>query len=1731
MLALRARDEATRTLATVDAVLNRLVAHSTSARSSLDGMGGSLKAVGVVGAAATAAVVGYFGAAEAAATHYQDSLANIQVTAGLTDTTTRLMGTAIEQAALGTTSSAQDMADALAPVAGELGKVAGGYLDAATASQVLKAAQDLHESSNVSLAGAMQTVTDLLVAYNLKATDAAKVSDLLFQAHSQLGMGVDSLGMMLERLKPRLAGSGIDLRTLLGIVDQMQPIAGKGARGMMMVVSVLQMLQSPSKAAQTLFDKLGIATRDANGQFLGVPQVLDNIRNGLDKLKSSGDRTTAMTMIFGRQVGIGSALVQAGSAGIASYAASLDKMGTAQDAAAKRGQDLAEQGAALDAAFKTVQDAIGMVLIPTTVRLMSTITPILTGIAQWVVANPQLAVTIMTVVAAVGALAAGFAFLPVILTAIGGGIGFLLSGPFLLFLTAIGTGIVLVTQFADRFGPVFDAVSKFSSLLGVIGGALLDFVTSGFQLNRLFTSIQTGLNLTTGTITDLPSLMAAVAPRLAGAIGDIITAVGDLGGRFLAWVETQIPPLTAALSRLLRALVDWGAKTIPAALRQILPILLGLGTQALAWLQTNLPRLVATVVSLGERAITTLGPVVLGWATTVFDTLAPIVVGVVGQWAGAFVDWVATSLPGLRSALGDVVAAIVDWVTTQVPVIVDEVATWVAPFIGWVAASLPVLLDDLNTLWDNIVAWVSDQVPNIEVQVGAWVDAFASWVPGAIIAFGDFAGRALHAFADFATNVADYIASTVLPTLISGVETLATTLVGWVVPRIPTFLAGLAALAAALSLWVAQQIPYLAGDALNLGANIITGVGKGLLAHPEAIAEALGTLLMGAVVLNVIQKAAAWAAEKYLAAQVLASGLLGIVSDAWNGLVGRVSTIATTAALNVAEYLADLNLGERLGSVLSDAWQLAAGAAGGALNAAGQATASAVSGWGGAIGDALGNAWGVAQNAAGNFIGQAAIEHSRIYAALDRWTTALDHAIADAWDAITTPIAAIVKAAAEHMGVYAAALKAKALITDALSTLWQTITGGAEVAVAGAADGTLWGEAYSGSVMVSVISGTEDAVIASGAAAGATAATAGAADGTLFGDAYAGAAEVTSMAAGPGIIAQLTGFLTGGSVISSLGAALTAGLGAAAAMVVAPVVMFDVIPRLVNAPAATGIEKQAQMGNIPAMDAATFFPASLQADIAAKAQQTGNDAGTQAAQSLVNGYSNTLQDNMGPVTNASNLMAQIEAHSLAEHQDETANAAAALAQKVPAAITKSAADAAAIAGKIPSQIADSITSNQDAITSGMADLQANINKPIDEAARIAALQGQLTSKTLADGLASNDPLIHEKAMALRDTIETQMQLLEGAANSYGSGTGNAFAQGLEGSQIAIDHAAAVALAGAKHRMAAYSAPPDPTAPLHDVVLWAHNTMEAYAVGLEDWQQRVADAASKAISGAAPIIAGTKPATAQGARAFAVGTASVPGTGLAVLHKGEMIIPATVSATLRQMLGLTDTDQPFPAQVGNLMVRGLGLAGAFGGLAQRAAYQTGTTSVDLARFGETPTTTTSASGTSSSSGTLSLSGILASVHHHVQRAHHHAKQAHHHALHARHHATRAHHHAAATHTRTAAATAAGMPTEASLPTLQVLRNIGGGFTDIWANLPGMAGSSAGSTSAGLPSAAPTGTNLAAAVSALGSATAAAGVPSVTVQVFLGTTELKDFVTKTLFAEERQYAGAAYAGSGF
>lgn len=336
----------------------------------------------------------------------------------------------------------------------------------------------LAAAGQVEVARSAEIMGITLKQFNLDGSQAARVADVLAAGANKAVGGVEELAQGLKFVGPLAAAMGISLEdttaTLALFADQgiLGEQAGTSLRGM------LASLQNPSAQAKAKLDDLNISLYDANGAFVGLGPVVEQLNSRLGNVDDQ-TRDTALGLIFtNAQLTTAQALVGEAGAKWGEYRAAVEDAGIAQRIAAERMDNLTGDVEKLGGAFDTALIKSGSGANDTLRALVQGVTFLVDMVGD--LPEPVLGAGLaIGTIAAVMALSGGAALLAVpkiaafkaalVNTAIGAkGASLAIGGVGL----ALGIATVLITSFISMQAEAAAAASEFRDSLNSTTGAV-----------------------------------------------------------------------------------------------------------------------------------------------------------------------------------------------------------------------------------------------------------------------------------------------------------------------------------------------------------------------------------------------------------------------------------------------------------------------------------------------------------------------------------------------------------------------------------------------------------------------------------------------------------------------------------------------------------------------------------------------------------------------------------------------------------------------------------------------------------------------------------------------------------------------------------------------------------------------------------------------------------------------------------------------------------------------------------------------------------------------------------------------------------------------------------------------------------------------------------------------------------------------------------------------------------
>jgi TP901 family phage tail tape measure protein len=441
-----------------------------STRSLSDGF----KTVGTAVTVAGAGIAAGLGLAVKSAANFEKELSNAKAVSGATsEEMAKLKQAALDMGAK-TSFSASEAAQAIT----ELAK--GGMTTADVLGGGLKAALDLAAAGELSMGEAAEYVIKSMTPFNMKASEAGQIANLLAGAANASATDVKEMGYALSQAAAVASQMGLNLADT---TTALALFANKGLVGSDAGTSLKTMLMRlipSSKEATVAMGELGLITEDSKNKFFDASGNIKSMSEiaGLLKVALQGltaeQKQMALQTIFGSDAIRAAAFIaEAGAEEFDKMAASIGKI-SAADVAAEKLNNLQGAIESLKGSVETAMITIGDVFVPILRKLADIL-------VKAVNVFNNLPAPIQKTIAVFAALVAGIA---------------LVAGPILLllgFIPSIVAGFATVSTVVAAVGPVFAALA---GPIGIAIVAIAAFIAVGVLLVKNWDSIKAGIIVT-----------------------------------------------------------------------------------------------------------------------------------------------------------------------------------------------------------------------------------------------------------------------------------------------------------------------------------------------------------------------------------------------------------------------------------------------------------------------------------------------------------------------------------------------------------------------------------------------------------------------------------------------------------------------------------------------------------------------------------------------------------------------------------------------------------------------------------------------------------------------------------------------------------------------------------------------------------------------------------------------------------------------------------------------------------------------------------------------------------------------------------------------------------------------------------------------------------------------------------------------------------------------------------
>ncbi|GAA4176597.1 phage tail tape measure protein [Gryllotalpicola koreensis] len=432
----------------------------------------------------------------------------------------------------------------------ELELVKGGVSVTDMVNGGLKGALTLAAAGQLNVGDATSIAVSAMTQFGLKGQDVSHIADLLAAGADKALGSVQDLGEGLKYVGPVASGLGISLEQTVGTLAELAQNGIIGEQAGTSLRGMLSSLTSPSKLAADTMHDLGIKVYDAQGKFIGLNGVAQQLQDKTKKL-TEAQKNQALGQIFGnQQITAAQVLLKGGAAAVDQWTTAVDEQGFAAEQAAGKLDSLSGDVQKFSASLKNDLVQAGSVTSPLLRQLVQSGTELLNTLG-----NVE---------------SKGVAPVASILAT-------RLNPAFATFTDLLDKAdVVISTWDSSQLEEFFDKAGQYAPELSALGGAAVAMTTGFAKSIPVLGALVPAVN---------PALAAIIA--LAAASPEVRASVGDLGGalkplipigeqlaQILATSLNSALPITA---NLIEGVVDVATPLVRILASIPAPVLLGVG--------------------------------------------------------------------------------------------------------------------------------------------------------------------------------------------------------------------------------------------------------------------------------------------------------------------------------------------------------------------------------------------------------------------------------------------------------------------------------------------------------------------------------------------------------------------------------------------------------------------------------------------------------------------------------------------------------------------------------------------------------------------------------------------------------------------------------------------------------------------------------------------------------------------------------------------------------------------------------------------------------------------------------------------------------------------------------------------------------------------------------------------------------------------------------------------------
>lgn len=642
----------------------------------------------------TAGVTALGTASVTKAANFESSMSQVQATMGITkDSMSKVNGQSVntmdtlsklaKKMGAETAFSASECAEALNYLA------LAGY-DTQQMCDTLPTVLNLAAAGDIQLASASDMVTDAMSALGMGVDEAGTMVDQMAKTASttntsvaQLGEGILTIGATAKSIK----GGTAELNTALGILANN---GIKGAEGGTHLRNIILSLQSPTDAAAKQMEALGISVYDSEGNMRSLNDILGDLNTSMDGM-TSAEKSNIISTIFNKTdlSSVNALLANTGSTWDDLQQKITDSGGAAQQMADTQLDNLQGQITILKSALEGLAISFGELLMPAIKQIVGWVQKFVDFLNSLDEGTKKTIVTIALVVAALG---------PVLIV-----IGKVIS--------AVGTIMTIVPKIAGVINTVKGAFAALNTTMLANPSVLI--IAAIAALVAAFIYLWNNCDGFRQFWIDLWENVKQVAITVWNAIKEFFSQVWEAIKTIFSTVFEVIKTLVTTYFNLYKTIIETVINVIKTVITTVWEAIKGVFTTVFEVIKT----IVTTYFNIYKTIIQTVLTVIQTVITTVWNTIKTVITTVLNAIKTVF----STIWNAIKTIISAVVSGIKGLITGDFTAVKNSITT-----------IMNTIKSTISTIWNTIKSTVSTVLGAIKSAVTSVFTGIVNAVKGAM---------------------------------------------------------------------------------------------------------------------------------------------------------------------------------------------------------------------------------------------------------------------------------------------------------------------------------------------------------------------------------------------------------------------------------------------------------------------------------------------------------------------------------------------------------------------------------------------------------------------------------------------------------------------------------------------------------------------------------------------------------------------------------------------------------------------------------------------------------------------------------------------------------------------------------------------------------------------------------------------------------------------------------------